>query len=55
MTNDIGVVWPSEGPPIVMAVYFAQREANARSRSDVIASAARIVAETLGQPVSGAR
>ena len=52
-TNDIAVIWPPEGPPIVLAIYFTQREARARARNDVIASAARIVAEAMEQP--GAR
>jgi beta-lactamase class A len=53
-TNDIAVIWPPKRPPIVLAVYFTQRDKQAAARSDVIAAASRIVAETLGQPAAGA-
>jgi beta-lactamase class A len=47
-TNDIAVMWPPGKPPIVLAVYFTQREQGASTRSDVVATAARIVTEMLG-------
>lgn len=43
-TNDIAVAWPPGKPPIVLAVYFTQREKDAPARNDVVAEAARIVA-----------
>lgn len=46
-TNDIGVLWPPTGSPIVLAIYFTQPDKAAPMRNDVIAAAARIVAEAL--------
>lgn len=45
-TNDIGVVWPPRGSPIVMTIYFTQTR-DAAARDDVVADAARIVAQSL--------
>ncbi|WP_241292922.1 PEN family class A beta-lactamase, Bcc-type [Burkholderia stabilis] len=47
-TNDAGVIWPASGAPIVLVVYYTQAQADARSKDDVIASAARIVARAFG-------
>lgn len=47
-TNDIAIVWPPGEPPLVLVVYFTQREKNAGARDDVIAQAARIASETFG-------
>jgi beta-lactamase class A len=46
--NDIAVLWPPKGAPLVVAVYFTQRDKEAPPRNDVVASAARIVAGALG-------
>lgn len=46
-TNDIAVLWPPGKPPVVLTVYFTQPHREAKSRSDVIAKAASIVAESL--------
>lgn len=46
-TNDLAVLWPTTGSPIVLAVYFTQAAKNAPLRDDVVASAARIVADAL--------
>lgn len=43
-TNDIAVLWPPSGEPLVLAVYFTQHQEKARSRDDVVAEAARIAA-----------
>ena len=48
--NDIAVAWPPGKPPVVMAIYFTQRDKDAAYRNDVLAAAARIVAEAMGQP-----
>ena len=42
-TNDIGVLYPVTGAPIVAAIYFTQNEKEASPRDDVIASATRIL------------
>lgn len=46
-TNDIALIWPPDGAPIVLAVYFTQKEKDAPARKDVIAAAARLVVEGL--------
>lgn len=42
-TNDIGVLWPPGEAPIVMVVFFTQKQQDAKARRDVIAEATRIV------------
>ncbi|MGE4799795.1 class A beta-lactamase [Yersinia hibernica] len=42
-TNDIAVLWPPEGAPVVLVVYFTQREKDAQPRHDVLASATKIL------------
>ena len=42
-TNDIAVLWPTKGAPIVLVVYFTQREKDAKPRRDVLASATQII------------
>jgi beta-lactamase class A len=42
-TNDIGIIWPTKCPPIVVAIYFTQNKKDAAYRDDVIASATRIM------------
>ncbi|MFC5473386.1 class A beta-lactamase [Paraherbaspirillum soli] len=44
-TNDIAVLWPPGKAPMVLAIYFTQHQQDAKSRSEVLASAARIVVE----------
>lgn len=46
-TNDVGVIWPATGAPIVAAIYFTQNEKDALPRDEVIASATRIIVATL--------
>ncbi|GGY22317.1 class A beta-lactamase [Paludibacterium paludis] len=48
-TNAIGVAWPPVRAPIVMAIYFTQPQKAAPWRNDIVASAARLVAETFGE------
>jgi beta-lactamase class A len=47
-TNDIGVLWPPRSAPVVVAIYTTQGEKDSKARSDVIASATRIVVDWLG-------
>ncbi len=48
--NDIGVLYPPSGDPIVMAVYFhATRESTDAQREAVIADATRIALSALGR------
>jgi beta-lactamase class A len=46
-TNDIGVILPAKGSPIVVAIYFTQNTKSAAPREDVIASATRILMRSL--------
>jgi beta-lactamase class A len=46
-SNDIAIAWPPGKPPVVMTIYFTQHDPHAKARSDVIASAARIIAGAL--------
>ncbi|TDN69746.1 class A beta-lactamase [Paraburkholderia sp. BL10I2N1] len=46
--NDIAVLWPPAREPVVLAIYHTQLAADAKSRDDVIAVAARIVVNALG-------
>ncbi|MFZ4115492.1 MAG: class A beta-lactamase [Chthoniobacterales bacterium] len=43
--NDIAVLWPIKGSPIVLSIYFTQFEKEAPKRDDVIAAATRIVVD----------
>lgn len=45
--NDVGIVWPPHRAPIVVAIYSTQHEKDAKARNDVIASAARIVVNSV--------
>lgn len=42
-TNDIGIIWPPNCPPIVVAIYFTQNQKNAVPREEIIASATRLL------------
>lgn len=42
-TNDVAVLWPLTGKPLVLAIYFTQFKASATSRQDVLAQVTRLV------------
>jgi beta-lactamase class A len=46
-TNDVGVLWPPAGTPLVLAVYLTFPGKDAPGRNDVIASATRIAVRAL--------
>ncbi|WP_434524881.1 class A beta-lactamase [Photorhabdus asymbiotica] len=46
-TNDVAILWPPKGAPVILAVYFTQPQKDAESRRDVLASATRLVMEHL--------
>lgn len=46
--NDIGVAWRPGAAPIVLAIYFTEAIKDAPMRNDVVAAAARVVAEAMG-------
>jgi beta-lactamase class A len=39
------VIWPENKAPLVLVTYFTQPEKDAKSRRDVLASAAKIVTQ----------
>lgn len=48
--NDIGVIWPEEGAPIVLSIYTSRHGKHSRARSDIVAAAARLVAAEFAAP-----
>ncbi len=42
-TNDIAVIWPPNGAPIFITIFYSSNEKNAPHREDVLASATRIL------------
>ena len=46
-TNDIGILWPPERQPLVLAIYLTSEDEKAPWRDDVIAEATRIVVRAL--------
>ncbi|MFS2225997.1 class A beta-lactamase [Pantoea sp. B65] len=42
-TNDLAILWPPRGKPLVLAIYFTQKSQHAAARRDVLASATRLV------------
>lgn len=45
-TNDIAVIWPKHGDPIIVAVYFTQHDKTALPRNDVIAQVTKTLLAT---------
>jgi beta-lactamase class A len=45
--NDVGVIWPTSGAPIVLAIFTVQKTTDSKARSDLVAGAARVVAERM--------
>ncbi len=43
ITNDIAILWPPHGAPIVLSLFFIQNSKDAKIRNDVLASAASIL------------
>lgn len=46
-TNDVGIVFPPQGAPVVVAIYYTGATSDAHSDSKVVADAAAVVARTL--------
>ncbi|MBP2171331.1 beta-lactamase class A [Erwinia toletana] len=42
-TNDVAIIWPPKGKPLILAIYFTQKHQHAEARRDVLASATRLV------------
>lgn len=43
VTNDIGIIWPPNCKPIVIAMYLVQKQKDASRREDIIASATQVL------------
>ena len=43
VTNDIGVIWPENGAPIVLTVYYAHNDKDAPYKDKIIADTTRIL------------
>jgi beta-lactamase class A len=48
--NDLAVLWPPGRKPIVLAIYHTQKEADAKSRDEIISGAAQIVVNAFAAP-----
>jgi beta-lactamase class A len=48
-TNDIGIIWPPNGAPIIVAIYFTQKEKNSVPHNEVISSATQVLVNLLMQ------
>ncbi|TNL13262.1 class A beta-lactamase [Kosakonia cowanii] len=46
-TNDVAVIWPKNHAPVILTTYFTQPEKDASARKDVLASAAKLIAEAI--------
>ena len=46
-TNDIGVIWPPERDPIVVAAYLGEAPSSVKAQEAILAYVARIVSEEL--------
>jgi beta-lactamase class A len=51
--NDVGVLWPPAGAPLVLSVYLTFAQKDAKTRNDVVASATRIAVAALSQGHAG--
>lgn len=50
--NDVGMIWPPDRAPIVLAIYTTRHEKDSRPRSDIVAATARLVAGQLASPAT---
>lgn len=48
-TNDIAVIWPRNHAPVILTTYFTQHDKDAAARKDVLASAAKLVADAISK------
>jgi beta-lactamase class A len=47
-TNDVGIVFPPQGQPVIVAIYYTATQPDAKSDSKTVADAAAVVARALG-------
>lgn len=48
-TNDIGIIWPPRGAPIVLAVYYTQDQENTSQNDAMIVSVMQIILKAYSQ------
>ncbi len=48
-TNDLGIIWPPQCPPLIMAIYYTSENKSAATREDVVAAATRLLIQDLVQ------
>jgi beta-lactamase class A len=46
-TNDIGILWPPKGEPIIVAIYFMHPDKDAPARNDILASVTQLLLGTM--------
>lgn len=46
-TNDVAVLWPSQGAPATLAIYLTGATPDAKPRNEIVAQAARVAADWL--------
>lgn len=49
IANDIGIIWPPKCSPIVITIFFNQKNKEAARREEIIASATRLLLKTFAQ------
>lgn len=45
-TNDIAILWPPNGRPIILVIYFIQYQKDAKAKDEVVAKATKIILAT---------
>lgn len=48
-TNDIGIIWPPNCAPIIVAIYYTNDDKKAVNKQDVVASATHLIVNTLAR------
>lgn len=48
-SNDIGIVFPPNGAPLVLALYYTQADPQAKANSEILAAATKIVISAFGR------
>ncbi|RSZ58422.1 class A beta-lactamase [Massilia atriviolacea] len=48
-SNDIGIVFPPQGAPVVLALYYTQADPQAKANSEILAAATKVVMAAFGR------
>lgn len=49
-TNAVGILWPPQGPPLVIAVFYTREDVDAEPNNDILAAVARLATRAGGTP-----